>query len=99
MKTQEERMSMLHKRAGEIERQKNREMAACWGGISACLSVLLVSCVVMAENAMHDAAGTQMSGSSLLGESAGGYVLAAVIAFFVGVIITALIFRYRNRVR
>ena len=37
------------------------------------------------------------AGSSLLGESAGGYVLAAVIAFFAGVILTAVIFRYRRR--
>ena len=99
VRTQEERIAMLHKRADDIERQRNRSAAVCWCSISACLSVLLITCVVMEESAMHDAARTQMSGSSLLGDSTGGYVLAAVIAFFVGVIITALIFRYRNRVR
>ena len=97
MRTQEERIAMLHKRAGELERQQDRSRAVCWGSISSCLSVLLISCVVMAERVLHDSAGTQMSGASLLDESAGGYVLAAVIAFFTGVIITAVIFRYRRK--
>lgn len=97
MRTQEERLSMLHKRAGEIRRQRDRRQLMGWGGISACLSFLLVVCVLSAEKMFHNAANTELSGSSLLGESAGGYVLAAVIAFFAGVIITALIFRYRKR--
>ena len=97
MRTQIERIDMLHKRAGELERQRARSRAVCWGSISACLSVLLITCMVMAERVMHDSADIQMSGSSLLGESAGGYVLTAVIAFFVGVIITAVIYRYRKR--
>ena len=97
MRTQEERITRLHQRAGEIERQRHRCRVLCWGSISACLSVLLVTCVVMAERVMHDSANAQMSGSSLLGEGAGGYVLAAVVAFFAGVIITAVIYRYRKR--
>ena len=39
----------------------------------------------------------QMNGSSLLGESAGGYILAAVIAFFAGVIITVVCYRKHHK--
>ena len=46
---------------------------------------------------MHSQMETDMQGSSLLSESAGGYVLAAVLAFFAGVIITVLIVRKRNK--
>ena len=39
------------------------------------------------------------TGSSLLDESAGGYVLAAVLAFMAGVCLTVAILRYRYRVK
>lgn len=38
-----------------------------------------------------------MTGATLLGDSAGGYVLAAVIAFTLGVIVTAILYRNRKR--
>ena len=62
MRTQDERIELLHKRAAEIERGRNRSRAACWGG-----------------------------------ESAGGYILAAVIAFFAGVIITVICYRKQHK--
>ena len=97
MRTQDERIELLHMRAAEIEKKRNRLRAAGWGSVSACLCMLLAACLYYSESAFHNAVDTQLNGSSLLGESAGGYVLAAVAAFFIGVIITSLIFRYRNK--
>ena len=97
MRTQDERIALLHKRAAEIERGRNRSRAACWGGISACLCILLIAVLYYSEIIFHNAADMQMNGSSLLGESAGGYILAAVIAFFAGVIITVVCYRKHHK--
>ena len=39
----------------------------------------------------------KLTGSSLLGENTGGYVLVAVISFFTAVFLTAFLMRRQNR--
>lgn len=97
MRTQEERISQLHKRAEQLQRQKDRRQIAGLGSMSAFFAVLLVTVLLQGGGLSQSASAGQFTGSSLLSEAAGGYVLAAVLAFFAGVIITAVIFRYRKK--
>ena len=43
MKTSEERIVLLHKRAKELEQRRNRSQMAFWGSTSAGLIVLLLA--------------------------------------------------------
>ena len=70
-----------------------RAMGALSGALVVCLIVVMYQ-VTNVHQTLMTGGGT---GSSLLSESAGGYVLIAVIAFFTGAIITALAIRYRKR--
>ena len=97
MRTTEERIEQLHRRAHEIKRESDKRAVRGWGGVSAALFVVLLVVTANLTGGMELADGSGLTGSSLLGESAGGYVLAAVIAFFVGAIITAVIYKRRRR--
>ena len=97
MRTSEERIEQLHRRADVLQRQRSRWQLAGLGSASVFFAVMLTTMIVQEGKLSHSVTGGQYTGSSLLSDSAGGYVIAAVIAFFVGVIITAAIFRYRRK--
>ena len=97
MRTSEERIEQLHRRAHALEGQKTRRQLVSLGSVSVLFAVILTTMIVQADSMSHSITNGQLTGSSLLGDSAGGYVLAAVVAFFVGVVLTAVIFRYRRR--
>ena len=97
MRTDKERINRLHERARELQKKKERLVLAVSGGASTLLTVLLIAVMLRTDRVYQSIAGNGFTGSSLLSESAGGYVLAAVIAFFIGVVITAVIYRYRRR--
>lgn len=65
--------------------------------MSAFLAVLLTTVLLQAGGLSQSAPGDQFTGSSLLSEEVGGYILAAMVAFFTGAVITAVIFRYRKK--
>ncbi len=96
MRTAEERVARLHSRAAELQKQQTRRSLASLGGVSMILTVVLSALIVRTGGSSHTLAGDEFTGSSLLSDGAGGYVLAAVIAFFVGVTVTAVIFRTRR---
>ena len=97
MKTADERITMLHKRAAELERQKRKIQMAVWGSVSACLSCFLFIMVWQAGSMSCPVTSSPYMGSSMLGENVGAYVLVAVAAFIVGVVITVILRKYRNR--
>lgn len=99
MKTARERITMLHKRAAELERQKRKTQMAVWGSASACLSLFLFMMVWQAGNISCPVINSPYMGSSMLGENVGGYVLVAVVAFAAGVVITVILRKYRDRNR
>ena len=84
-------------RAAEIKREEDRSRLRALGSLSGVLLVCLVVVMQQLQSLHHEILTGQSTGSSLLDESAGGYVLAAVIAFRAGVIITAVIYKKRNR--
>jgi len=97
MRTAEEQLRRMHMRAAEIKRQEDRSRLRALGSLSGVLLVCLVVVMQQLQSLHHEILTGQSTGSSLLDESAGGYVLAAVIAFLAGVIITAVIYKKRNR--
>ena len=97
MRTAEERLAEMHERATAIKRQEDKSKLRIVGSLSAGLMICLIV-VTQQLQSMHHAIYTgQSAGTSLLDDSVGGYVLAAVIAFFTGVAITAAVYRYRNK--
>ena len=95
--TNEERIIKMHERARELARKKQKREIDLLGGLSAGLLVALVALIRMEQNALYGIAGNQPTGSSLLSDSAGGYVLVAVLAFALGVTLTTVIRWYKAR--
>ncbi len=96
MRTTEQRITALHQRAGELHRRREKTALFLPAVLSCILFAVLTG--LTAFSSRHSAGITEdaFTGASFLDESAGGYVLAAVIAFMAGVCITAVIIRYRN---
>ena len=97
MRSQEERVAALHQRAELLIRQTERRKLIGWGSASGLLLSALLTLLIRGAKGAHAVVSGQMTGSSLLDSSMGGYVLVAVIAFSVGVILTAVIRWYRSR--
>lgn len=96
MMTAQERVASLHTRMEALhrtqERRKTIALGAVCHGLAICLLMLVFS------GAAHPAGTAGLySGSVLMFENAGGYVLAAVVAFIAGVAITAAIIWNRER--
>jgi len=94
--TPEERVGSLHTRMNELKRVRERRKTAILGALSLVLAVCL--CIAVFGGAAHSGgAAGEYSGATILFENAGGYVLAAVLAFMAGAGITALIIRKRMK--
>ena len=97
MRTSEERLKLLHERADEMQRQRDALRLKLTGGASGVLAVCLISLLAVFGKSGHGITESGYAGTSLLSESAGGYVLVAVIAFAVGVVLTVMLTRHKNR--
>ena len=96
MRSTEERIKMMHKRAAEMQKKREKMLLAGMGIVSAFLGIILIAFTgysIGAPGAVTDAA---MAGASMLAENAGGYVLVAVAAFFAAVMITVVCLKYRK---
>ncbi len=91
MRTNEERMRMLHERAEQLQKQSEKESVHKVGGICAVLLVALVGIIAGLQGHPTELVQGDFTASSLLAQSAGGYVLVASIAFMLGVIVTIAI--------
>ena len=67
------------------------------GTVSALLLVALVGALSTLESVRHNISSDSFYGTSMLGESAGGYILVAVITFIIAVVITVLCIRLRDK--
>lgn len=89
MRTEKQFLCGIHERAAALRRARERRRTAAWSALCVALTVLLAW-----ETVMPRAPGrAALTGASLLGASAGGYVLVAVLAFMAGVAVTALLKR------
>lgn len=97
MRTAEERLALLHRRANLLKKKKELALLRVLGCASGGLAVCLLALLALLGQSGHDIAVSGYAATSLLSEHAGGYVLAAVIAFALGVVVTVLLRRYRGR--
>lgn len=103
MRTNEERAGLVHKRAAEIkrERQKKKQRALDMSCIAACLILVIGIGSFMPGLAagipggeVHHASGA----ASLVGSHAAlGYILMGLMAFLLGVFVTVLLYRLHRR--
>ena len=96
MRSSEERIRLMHQRAAGLQRKKDRERLITAGGISTVLFAVLISLTFYLQG-LTGYIGDQFTASSLLSDSAGGYVLVAVIFFMTGVLISVLLIRYQRK--
>ena len=85
MRTDAERIALLHQRAQKL---KDEKMLKIWGSLSAGIFVVLLAVIVKIDTPLQSILYSGYTGSSLLGEEAGAYVLVAVISFVAAVCIT-----------
>ena len=97
MRNMEAQITKMHARAAEIKRRADRTRTKIFGTVSAALAVCLVFVVHQLQRMGHGIMAGQNTGSSMLSDSVGGYVLIAVIAFIAGTAITAVIIRHRKK--
>lgn len=97
MRTAEERLEALHSRAYALKKQRDVTWMRGLGGVSGAMAVCLVAMITVFGKGGHGITGSGYAGTSLLSESAGGYVLVAVIAFAIGVAVTVLLIRYGKK--
>lgn len=99
MKTYEQRIMLMHKRAEGIQRHKDKMMITISGICSAAMMLFLVCFISLMDGSLHTVSETGFSGNSMLADSAGGYVLVGVIAFIVAVVFTLACLKIKDKDR
>ena len=94
--TAEERVESLHARMDAMRRARERRKTGLIGAAGAVLAACLVWLIFDGGAAHRGGSADLYSGATMLFENAGGYVLAAIIAFMAGVVITAAVIRKRK---
>lgn len=96
MMTNEERIREVHRRMAVLKRKRELTRLRAWGGVTALLFACLMAVTVFSFHG-HGLIGNSASGTSLLSDAAGGYVLVGVLAFMLGVTVTVILIRSRDR--
>ena len=89
--TTEEALTEIMRRKNQIVLRRSRRSCQVLSGVSAVLMAFLLLVICMMPGSPGSAFTGTVYGSFLLSAEAGGYVLAAVLAFILGVVITLLI--------
>ena len=101
MGTADERIKRLYARANELRRRKRQNqtiLAGCISFILLCaLLLFMIPAISDAQNVLPGSRSGMFTGASLLSISTGGYVLVAVIAFVLGVVITSVLIRHKDK--
>ena len=98
MMTAQERVASLHERMEALQRTKERQKTTALGSLCYVMTICLLMLVFSGTSHTVGTAGLY-SGAVLMFENAGGYVLTAVVAFVIGVIVTAAIIWNREKTR
>ena len=96
MRTAEQRAAAVHKRTEELRRRREKDMLFLTGVCSCILLAVLIPVIAGLTGPSAESFSDVFTGASLLDPGAGGYVMAAVLAFMAGVIVTIAIIR-KNR--
>lgn len=95
--TPEERISSLHMRMDALKEKRERRRTAALGVGGGLLALCLM--LLIADFGKSDSGGapSPYSGATMMFENIGGYVLVAVLAFMLGVVITVALIKRKNR--
>lgn len=93
----DERIKRIHQRADRLQEQKERRLMYGTGGASAFLLITLVIALEKTGIMRHTIPAELLTGSSLLAENTGGYILTAVLAFMAGAVLTTIRIKTRNK--
>ncbi|MBO4904784.1 MAG: hypothetical protein J5367_06140 [Lachnospiraceae bacterium] len=97
MRSNEERITQLHKRVAELNHQRQKKILTACTAFCSILCVTLIGMIVSLSQPAAGYTGAEYTGATLIdGSVAGGYVLTALIAFVLGVMLTVLIRKYRE---
>ena len=95
--TNEEMVSEILKRSDKVRDERRKRNSLYLGTASAVLLAALIAVIGFMPTGMSGGyTENTMYGAFLLGREAGGYVLAAVIAFVLGVTVTLLAVKRRG---
>lgn len=98
MRTVDERVAAVHSRTRRLRRKRNDRMLGALACLIALPLVVLTGGYVAGTFELSQAQDEGMFGAaSLLGSSAGGYVLVAVVSFSLAVLATVFIMLRRRR--
>ena len=92
--TTDERVQILHARMDALRRRRERHRTAALSATGVVLAVCLILLVFSGGGVGFPPVSAPYSGSTMLLDNAGGYVLVAMIAFFLGVVVTTAIRRH-----
>ena len=95
--TTEEALAEIMRRMDQIVLQRSRRSCHVLSGVSAMLMAFLLLVICMMPGSPGSAFTGTVYGSFLLSAESGGYVLAAVIAFVLGIVTTLLCLKIRNK--
>lgn len=95
--TTEEALFEILRRSEQIVLRRNRRACRFFSGLVGVLFALLVLVIAFLPGRTGMAPTGSVYGSFLLSQEAGGYVLAAVVAFALGVAVTLLCLKIRER--
>lgn len=101
MRSNEERVAAVNKRVAQIRRQKRqrRNRIAALSSMAACLAVIVGMSFAMpgiSEKLIAlDYAGYETAASIFSGSAAAGYIIIGLLAFVLGVCVTALCFKLK----
>ena len=97
MRTAEQRAAAVHKRTEELRRRREKDMLFLTGVCSCILLVVLIPVIAGLTGPSAESFSDVFTGASLLDPGVGGYVMAAVLAFMAGVIVTIAIIRGNHK--
>ena len=97
MRNAEERIQRLHERSEQLRIRRERRITAVAGAACLVLFATLLGIVRQLAGQISDVAGNAYTGASLLSSEAGAYILVAVVAFMLGVVITVIVRKYNRK--
>ena len=93
----EEMHWLMHQRAAQLQRKRDQRFLFASGGVSTALFAVLLGMMFYLQGSSGRYMAGVFTAASLLSDSAGGYVLVAVLCFFSGVLVTIFLRRYQAK--
>ena len=97
MRSTEERIDLMHAQVKEMRRDHEKKLTRVLGSASVLVALALIIVTAYVIGSPGELTDTAMAGTSMLSESAGGYVLVAIVSFLAAVMITVVCLRMQQK--